>query len=237
MSGSDIASRMYPSMAPRAQEPAPAAAATPAPAAPVKAAQAAPADTDRAMADRLYNTEAKQPEKAWFDEPSTEPREPPPPEEETLAQRMYGDTATVNGHVEWAEDAVADVAHYDLAEMPVELRNPDAAAYAAGQAQFREGLLAAGAGPSLARELWDDAIRAERNPIETSVADATAELRNRWGPKAEAKVAAARDLLGKAIAKCPEIKTALERTGLGNDVNFIVKLSKRAEALAKKAAR
>ena len=219
----EIARRFYPSMSHGPQEPAKAAVATP-------AAPAAPPPVEAREAGQAVEVEAAT-------KPSTESREPPALEELTMEQRMYGDAVSTNSNVEWEEDAAPGAAHYDLAELPVDLRHPDPDVYAAGQAQFREGLLAAGAGPSLARELWGDAIRAERNPIRTTASEASAQLRNRWGPKTDAKVAAARDLIGKAIAKCPEIKTALERTGLGNDVNFIVKLSKRADALSKKAAK
>jgi hypothetical protein len=227
-----MASRLYPSMAQAPQEAAKVATTAPDPAAPAKVAAAEPMSAEDAMAERIYR---KRPaEVAWFDQPSTASREPPAPEEETMEQRLYGDTVSTNSNVEWGEDAAQDVAQYKMEEMPIEFRDPDPAVYAAGQAQFREGLLAAGAGPSLARELWADAMRAERNRVTTTTAEASEQLRDRWGPKAEAKVAAARDLIGKAIAKCPEIGTWLDRTGLGNDVNFIVKLSKRADALAKK---
>jgi hypothetical protein len=228
-----MASRMYPSMVQAPQEPAKAATTAPDPAPPAKVAAAEPVSAEDAMAERIYGRKPAA-EEASLKTPSTEPREPLPPEEETLEQRLYGDAVSTNSSVDWAEEAAPDVAQYKLEEMPIEFRDPDPAAYAAGQAQFREALLAAGAGPTLARELWTDAMRAERNRITTTVADASAQLRERWGPKADAKVAAAHALMSKAIAKCPEIKTWLERTGLGNDVNFIVKLSKRADALAKK---
>ena len=219
-----MAARLYPAMASPAAQPA-----EPQPV-PDRPAPAAAAPTTR-----MYDPVPQ--EVAWFDRPSTEPRKPPPPEETTIAQRLYGDMVPTNSDVTWDEDAAPDARAYDLDRVPDDLRDPDAAAHEAGQAQFREALLASGAGVTLSRELWNDAIRTERQPIRTTQAEAAAQLRARFGPQADAKLAAARGLLGKAIAKCPEIKVALERTGLGNDVSFIVKLVKRADALARKGAR
>ena len=237
-----MAARLYPAMASPAQqapEPRQEAAST-SPAGPAsgevgKPATAQPEAFGAAPTTRMYD-EVPQ-EVAWFDRPSTEPRKPPPPEEVTMAQRLYGDAVPTNSAVTWDEDAAPDARAYELDRVPDDLRDPDPAAYEAGQAQFREALLASGAGVSLSRELWNDALRAERQPIRTTPAEAAVQLRARFGPQADAKLAAARGLLGKAIERCPEIKVALERTGLGNDVGFIVKLVKRADALARKGAR
>lgn len=91
----------------------------------------------------------------------------------------------------------------------------------------------AGAGQSLAQELYLDAVGANKSTYrQASPESAMAELKALWGDRYDAKVAAARELVRKAAEKNPEITEFLNRTKLGNDPKFIRKLAARAAAEA-----
>ena len=144
---------------------------------------------------------------------------------EDKAASFYAPVLT-RGLVDWSEPA-AQAAEYDLQAPPGVLDASDEGRAALGR--LREGLAEAGAGPTLARELFGDAIRAhqEGRPV-ASRERAEAELRSHFGARYDAEVAAARGLVQRAAAKCPDIIPFLERTGLGNDPTFIRKLAARA---------
>lgn len=101
----------------------------------------------------------------------------------------------------------------------------------AERARFVEGLAAAGAGPTIAAELWADALAANSRPITTTADQCVAELRRTYGAAAETKLAAARALLAKVATVYPGVIQHLDRTGLGNSPEFIRKIAARASAL------
>lgn len=161
------------------------------------------------------------------------PATPAEQADERLAalQGLYAPVPT-RGLVEWDEPAAA-VGQFDL-QAPIDLldQTPDGKA---ALNRLRDGFAAAGAGVTIARELFGDAILAQQDPRWT-VSQETAEtqLRQHFGGRYEAQVEGARALVQRAAARCPEIIPFLERTGLGNSPEFIRKL---AAAASKRGAR
>jgi hypothetical protein len=93
----------------------------------------------------------------------------------------------------------------------------------------------AGAGQSLAQEVYLDAFYASRPTYKQISQEAgVAELKALWGDRYDAKVAAARELVRKAAEKNPQVTEFLNQTKLGNDPKFIRKLAARAAAEARK---
>ncbi|MDT8333448.1 hypothetical protein RQ831_20560 [Roseomonas gilardii] len=85
-----------------------------------------------------------------------------------------------------------------------------------------EALHAAGAGPTVARELWSMAVEANRGGYrKVSEADSVAALRGAWGAGFDANMSLVRGAVAEA-AKCdPSIIRYLNETGLGNDPRLI----------------
>ncbi|MGF6230524.1 hypothetical protein QFZ27_004479 [Inquilinus ginsengisoli] len=99
----------------------------------------------------------------------------------------------------------------------------------AARARAADAMVAAGAGTTFAQEAWRDVVAASRPDYQLVAQDvALAQLRQDWGPKFEANVAAAQRLVQAAAQKDPTIVSYLEQTGLGNDPAFIRKLAARA---------
>ena len=196
----------------------------------------APADTHEEFARRLYAAAQPKPEAFWAE---TAAKELPPsparaPDELTIAQIVYSEAVPTRGNVEWDEPAATDVRDFhSLDRVPDSLRLPPEEA-AAGERRFREAMIAAGAGPTLARELWSDALRGHQDRIETTPQQCQEKLQQRYGRGWEARLTQARELVQAAAAKCPEIVRHLEETGLGNSPDFIAKLAKRAARTAGK---
>lgn len=141
---------------------------------------------------------------------------------EERAAALYAPAPT-RGLVDWNEPP-AQPAEYQFQAPPGVLDTSDAGRAALDR--LRQGLAEAGAGRTLAKELFSDAVRAQqegRRPMSRDAAEA--ELRQQFGARYEAKVAAARDLVQRAARRCPEIVPFLERTGLGNSPEFVRKLA------------
>jgi hypothetical protein len=154
------------------------------------------------------------------------PAEPAPaPDPATAAQeraeRQYG--APTQGAVDWNEPA-AQAADYQL-QAPAGVLDMSPVGQDA-LARLREGFAEAGAGKTLAAELFSDAVRAQQGQSFTvGRASAEADLRREWGGRYDAKVAAAQGLIRRVATRCPEVVGFLERTGLGNDPAFIRKIA------------
>jgi hypothetical protein len=108
-------------------------------------------------------------------------------------------------------------------------------------AQMREGrspptravLADAGAGVSLARELYRDAERAAR-PSYQAPAQALMELRNAWGGSFEKEPDRCPGAGATGCGKDPNILPSLGRTGLGSDPAFIRKIAARAAKMPRR---
>lgn len=138
------------------------------------------------------------------------------------ASDIYASVVT-RGSVDWMEPA-AEPGQFDL-QAPYGLLDRSEEGQAA-LTRLRDGLAAAGAGVTVARELFGDAIRAAQDtrwvvPRE----QAETELRQHFGTRYDAQVGAAQALIQRAAARCPEIILFLEQTGLGNSPEFIRKLA------------
>ncbi len=94
----------------------------------------------------------------------------------------------------------------------------------------REALVAAGAGATQARTLFEMAADNARNPTQLSDAEVVEQLRQEWGDQTDAKIAAARQLVEEATKRWPNLPAYLDQTRLGSNPKFI-------RALAEKAAR
>lgn len=159
-----------------------------------------------------------------------EPVAPTPAEQPGAARQLYDDNPPTGRKVVWDEAAVAKAdeivldhslyAHADKSEEGDKAR-----------AKLAEAFAAAGAGPTIAAELFADAMRAARGTYKpTSTEDAAKELRERWGDQFQSKIDACRQLVQKAAAKDPSVIQFLDHTGLGNDPLFIRKIAARIAA-------
>ena len=147
------------------------------------------------------------------------------------AEAMYAPVLT-RGLVQW-DEAPAAPEQFELPAAPGVLDYSEEGR--AAMARLRDGLAAAGAGVTVARELFGDAVRAQQDARwVVSRENAEQQLRQHFGARYEAQVEAARGLVQRAAARCPEIIPFLERTGLGNSPEFVRKL---AAAAGKRARR
>ena len=180
------------------------AAPAPAPAAPTRAAPAAPA------------ARAADPQPAAAADQQ---------EHEEAAEAMYA-AATTRTLVDWSEPG-AKAADYVLSAPDTRTidTSPDGKA---AMARLRTSFEEAGAGRTLAREIFDDALRAgqahQNGDTRISQTSAVADLRRELGSSYEKKVAAAQGLIQRASQANPDIIPFLERTGLGNNKEFILKV-------------
>lgn len=184
-------------------------------------------------ADRLYGSASRAAPSVDVATPDAVAADavPIPPEQAKAAEppsdeaALYPDAGiTTRGYVKFDEPALADPASLEIL-IPGDLANPDPAA----TDRLRAAFVAAGAGPTTAREILADAVAAARQGTSANAPDSTlAELRRSWGNQTEARLAAARDLVRRATAHDPDIPDFLARTGLGNDAGFIRKLAARA---------
>lgn len=138
------------------------------------------------------------------------------------AADFYAPVVT-RGSVDWTEPT-AEPGQFDM-QAPYGLLDQSDEGQAA-LARLRDGLAAAGAGVTVARELFGDAIRAAQDtrwvvPRE----QAETQLREHFGARYDAQIDAAQALVQRAAARCPEIIPFLESTGLGNSPEFIRKLA------------
>ncbi|MGI4798432.1 MAG: hypothetical protein ACRYF2_04050 [Janthinobacterium lividum] len=143
-------------------------------------------------------------------------------QEPVSAADIYAPVLT-RGSVDWTEPT-AEPGQFDL-QAPYGLLDQSDEVRAA-LARLRDGLAAAGAGVTVARELFGDAIRAAQDtrwvvPRE----QAETQLRQHFGARYDAQVGAAQALVQRAAARCPKIIPFLEQTGLGNSPEFIRKLA------------
>ncbi|HTJ91243.1 MAG TPA: hypothetical protein VL356_13845 [Acidocella sp.] len=157
-----------------------------------------------------------------------------PATEQEPAQRtaasLYGSSVETRGHVDWREAAAKTAAEIQLHTtfMPHADKSPEGDA---ARAKLAEAFVAAGAGQTVARELFADAAAAAKpGYTPPSAAAAEAELRQLWGSQYETKINGAAELVRKAAAVDPSITEFLERTGLGNDPKFIRKVAARIAA-------
>lgn len=101
--------------------------------------------------------------------------------------------------------------------------------------QFREALVAGGAGSTTARQVMTVAEGYMRGTAEPMTMEAgRAALEQRFGRHAAAKVAAAQEVIAKASAKWPGLVGWLEETGAGNDPRLIEKLAARASKMPRR---
>ncbi len=243
----DALASMYPSATPAAAPTAPTVAATPLPpvAAEIAAARAAEdqRETSKAAALARMYPSAKPPE----DKPGAaapvqaDPAAQAAPVAETAApasaakpapaaELLYPDKPATRGFVDFAEAPAAPGAiNLDLTLIESGLdMTPEGNKQ---RADLVAAFEAAGAGATLARELFLDGFAASKPAYRQVNQEAgTAELKALWGDRYDAKVAAARDLVAKAAAKNPQVIEFLNQTKLGNDPKFIRKLAARAAA-------
>ena len=198
----EVAAAMYAGMP---SKPAAAAVSTPQP--PLNVAATPPSPTPAA------------PAAAMLAPPAETAPEPPPSEP---GEAIYGGTAPTRGFVDWEEPA-STAADYELIA-PRGLLDTSEAGRAAMD-RLRDGFAEAGAGQTLAKELFADAVMAQQGAqFKVSMQSAEADLRRQLGSGYEAKIAAARGLIQRVAQRAPEIVPFLERTGLGNDPAFIQKV-------------
>ena len=229
-------SSLYPSATP-------AVPATPAArAAPVAVQPSAPAAEPKALASK--DAKAETPKQgaaalaATTDEANrvaeTERRtEAEPPVNDRPAMSLYGDNVETKHPVKWDEPAAKNVEDIKLHTSFMDHADLSPEGDAA-RANLAKAFVAAGAGPTVARELFADAARAAKDGYNASTAESTeAELRELWGSQYATKIAGAVELVQKAAAADPSIVEFLERTGLGNDPKFIRKIANRAAAMSR----
>ena len=138
------------------------------------------------------------------------------------AEALYAPVLT-RGLVQW-DEAPAAPEQFELPAAPGVLDYSEEGR--AAMARLRDGLAAAGAGVTVARELFGDAIRAAQDTRWVVPRhQAETQLRQHFGALYEAQVGAAQALVQRAAARCPEIIPFLESTGLGNSPEFIRKLA------------
>jgi len=152
--------------------------------------------------------------------PATQPK---PPSLVEAGEVIYGNVAPTRNFVDW-EEPPAVASEMELHAPVGLLDTSDAGRGVLGR--LREGLAEAGAGRTLAAELFADAVRAEQGAeFKISRTSAEADLRREFGASYDAKVAAAQSVVAEVAKKCPEIYDFLNRTGLGNDPGFIRKVA------------
>ena len=152
------------------------------------------------------------------------PPEGPDNSFEAIATRRYGDSTVWSGLVNLDEAPPADAAGYSL-DTPLDLRDMSEAGKTA-EANVRNAFLSVGCPPSLATELWKDAVGAQRGAFRPqSAASAEAELRAKWGGNYDAKMVSVKAVVRQASAVSPELWTFLERTQLCNSAKFVQKIA------------
>ena len=151
------------------------------------------------------------------------------------AELLYQDQPpTISGMVQWSEPPAASAAEIKF-DVSLHDHADTSPAGDAARAKLAEAMVAAGAGPTLAREFFADAARAAKPGYQRTTAEAcTAQLREQWGARYDAKMAGVMQLVRTAAAVDPQIGDFLRSTGLGNDPAFIRKLAARAAAQARK---
>ena len=150
-----------------------------------------------------------------------QPVEAPRTAEERAAD-LYGPSAPTRGYVDWAEPA-AQARDYDLTA-PAGVLDTSEAGQAA-MTRLRDGFAEAGAGKTLAAELFQDAVRSRDGgffPVSREMAER--DLRQHYGRRYEAQLTAAKGLIQQVAQRCPEIISFLERSRLGDNPEFIRKV-------------
>lgn len=149
------------------------------------------------------------------------------PEKLGQAARLYGDLPPTRDLVRWDETPAA-AAEIKFDPAPGD-HGADAPEVEAARTTLAEAMAHAGAGASIARELYRDAAAASRPDYKPVTAEqGMVTLREAWGPAFDRNLEAARGAILKAAEKDPGIISYLEQTGLGNDPAFIRKIAARA---------
>jgi hypothetical protein len=104
----------------------------------------------------------------------------------------------------------------------------DSEAAATDRQAVADAMALAGAGETVARELWHDIAAASANPVTTTQSEAMAELRRTWGRQTDAKIALARNAVAEMQQRYPGRTQYLQETGLGNSPEFVRKIVARA---------
>jgi hypothetical protein len=92
----------------------------------------------------------------------------------------------------------------------------------------KEALVAAGAGITQAKALFDIAIENARAPHSLTDDECVARLRETYGERTEEKLAAARDLIAKVAEKWPGVYEYLDKDRLGSSPKFVRAVIERA---------
>ncbi|MGR0183717.1 hypothetical protein [Azospirillum aestuarii] len=208
---SEVAAQLYPSTieappaAPPPQAPAPQAQGTGSP----------PAQFESAAA-QLYSSASK-------------PQPAASPPENQAANALYGDLPQGDG-VRY-DEPIPDQAETILVDLPEDIAST---ATAEEMALVKAGLHAAGIGHTLARSLVNQAVEALRSPVTITPEQAEATLRQKFGASADAKIAAAQQVVADAAKKWPQVYDFLEQTGLINSPKLIEQLAARAARRAQR---
>jgi len=151
------------------------------------------------------------------------------------ALALYSDMPPENSTASWSEPAATRIEEFKIA-LPAQLRDPavsDAAA-AVEMAQFKDGLLEAGLGPTTASELFDHAMAQAKTgkAFTGTYEDGLAELRQVWGNKTAAKLKAVAEVINVVERRWP-VRAFLRNSGLANDPSFVRKVAARAARISK----
>lgn len=153
-----------------------------------------------------------------------QPGQPPAAARPDPATALYDEDVPTAGFVNWREPAgdVMDVARaIDPTLLPRDAPGRAVEGEAARQT-LAKALYAAGAGPTVARELWGMAVQANRGGYsKVSEADSLSALRGAWGAGFDANMALVRGAVAEAAKRDPSIIRYLNETGLGNDPRLI----------------
>lgn len=219
-----------------------------------KAVTAEPAESGASASDtaaKLYdNTPPSNPPAAKPPAPSTQqtarpateapmaakPEASPPSGPSAAADLLFNDDPPTEDHVDWNEAGAATAAELGLDWTPHNGNGPVSAEVQAERDGFEAACIAAGAGPTFAKEVMASAAAASKESYQPATQDAAmTELQALWGDRTGEKVNSARELIQKAAAVNPAIIDYLERTGLGNDPKFIRQMAARAAAQTRQA--
>lgn len=181
-----------------------------------------PASAPAAAPDPFAGLRTPEPAPAAPAAPPANVPKPEPMDLDDRAEAIYGHAVPTRGQVDWSEPA-AEPAEYRLEAPPGMLDTSDEGK--AAMDRLRSGFAEAGAGQTIARELFADAVRFQQGgAARTSKDTAEAQLRQQYGSKFDARMGEARALIQRVAQRCPEIITFLETTGLGNDPSFVRKV-------------
>lgn len=153
--------------------------------------------------------------------------EQPEAVEVPAASLLYDDLPPTHGRVAWSEPAAAAATIFPALVTPDGYEADDAAM--AERGRFADARAAVGAGRTFANEIWTDLVVANKVPIRTSADDAMLQLRRVYGPRTDAKMAAANAMIQRFDQLYPGTWDRLRSTGLANSPDFIRKVVRFAE--------